>query len=272
MSQHILLTSVAVAVLHLTHHDVSVLLVVIPVNMKKPESAWPMLVYTVPDFPGVVDGTEHKGLYILCDVDKRFEEFDGTVDWYTGCVCGGNDKMLHFKVPAFPFPLFPNVTDGEWLYQGIQSQVGAHVQKSMNDAHANLDDQEAVTLEKRKWQDIVLDFSHCDDFDYFDSNCLCADAGPKKTLDFDVIDVPLKYSGPNSIQAWQSMYGFKVGCMTDGPVGARKTKRSGQQKSQAQKKREEKERQARMQAEALRQRQQQQQQQPQPMNQGSSSY
>jgi hypothetical protein len=230
------------------HAFVVPVLEIITVNPEKPESVWPFVIYPVPDFPAATPGQEHRGFYIMCPVDPRFEAHDDTIDWYTGRVI--NDHMLHFKIPAWPYHLFPNVGDGTWLYEVTKNQVLPCVQKSMNHAHSMLDEEENITQELRKWHDLVLDFSQVQGLGYLDSACLYADAGPKKVLDFDLIDVPMHYTMPGQkgnengtgrmVHTKQTVYGFKVGCLDFGPTDGRKTQRTQQGMSKAAQKRAQK--------------------------------
>lgn len=215
------------------------LLVNITVNVNKPESNGPFLVYEVPDFPAAKDGKEVRGFYILLPIDHRFPDMDEEVNWYSAHVAGGQHVL--FKMPAWPYPLQPGIANGDYLYKAIMSQVPVHVQKSMNNAHSvfdpeNEDLHDAALLESRKWKYALLDFSKVKDVETLSSKILYADAGDKDALDFDVIDVPLYFNArTKEVTHVQTFLGFKVGMEASG----RKVTRTGKEKSKLQKKREE---------------------------------
>ena len=109
----------------------------ININPDLPESNWPFLIYSVPDFPGAEAGTEFKGFYILVPVDKHFADWDDETEWVYGNVI--SEKKIMFCMPAMPYPLFPGAVNGQVLYKKLLSNIPPCVQKSMNNCHSFFD-------------------------------------------------------------------------------------------------------------------------------------
>ena len=125
------------------------------VNPKNPECNGPFLVYDIPDMK-CVDGTadECRGFYIILPSDNRFTELDDEMNWYSARVTA-DGKKLQFKVPGWPFALFPKLRHSTFLYNAIVAQVSGNVAKSMNHVHSFFDDSDndlsnAAVLESRK--------------------------------------------------------------------------------------------------------------------------
>ena len=205
----------------------------ITVNPDLPECNGPFLIYPVPDFPGASGDSEYKGYYIMYPMDSRFVEMDDTTNWVTGWV-HSNGTCVVIKVPAWPFPMWPNGRHHQFLYDQIVNQVGPNVAKSMHNAHSAFDASQdgvgsnAGTIEARKWKYYELDFSKCPDFEgSLSSRKLYADAGETESLDYDLITIPFNWEADKdgNIQVTQDEYylGFKVANVAgDG----RKTKRT----------------------------------------------
>ena len=124
-------------------------------NPKNPECNGPFLVYDIPDMK-CVDGTadECRGFYIILPSDNRFTELDDEMNWYSARVTA-DGKKLQFKVPGWPFALFPKLRHSTFLYNAIVAQVSGNVAKSMNHVHSFFDDSDndlsnAAVLESRK--------------------------------------------------------------------------------------------------------------------------
>ena len=116
----------------------------------------------------------------------------------------------------------------------------------MNEAHSVFDKDEdnedgsmAVELENRKWSYYLLDFSKVKGVGELSLKAVCAEAGEKETLDYDLLDVPL-YGTNEKVTHYQSMMGFRVGNVEAGKRDGRKVQRSaGVAKSKLQQKHEE---------------------------------
>lgn len=213
------------------------------VNPSKPESNGPVLVYDVPDMPGS-DGTqEYKGYYILLPIDNRFVDIDDTIVWYKANVIA--DKLILFRVPAWPYALWPNSAYSRDFYDLIMNQVGLPIQKSMNACHsvfdAESDEAGSATVESRKWKYILLDFSNVKGCGELSSSKVYSEAGETQAVDYDFIQVPQYFTkaddGTLTISHYEEFLGFKVAHTPPAGEGGRKTSRAAAQKSKLAQKR-----------------------------------
>jgi len=209
------------------------------VNKDDPEANGPFLIYDVPDFPAAKDGKELRAFYMLLQVDHRYQEWDPSINWFTGHVVGSHHIM--FKVPAWPFALYPKTPNAEVLYESMMEQVDDSVRKSMNNAHSVFDadgDLSEAEIEDRKWKYYFLDFTGIQGIGELSSKVVFDEAGKKEDLDFDYIEVPLYYDTKTSqITHNESWLGFKVGCVDVEGRDGRKTQRQQVQLSALERKR-----------------------------------
>lgn len=206
---------------------------VIAANPDRPECNGPFLLYRVPDFSGAEAGTEHKGFYMILPIDMRYVDIDDEINWFGGNVSGS--QHLLFRVPSFPYPLYPWLKNGDGFYKCIQEQVPFSVQKAMNDAHSPFDPSfettETAMTVSRQWKYILMDFSSVKDVGELSSKVLFDGAGEKELLDYDLIKIPVLWdSATSKATHWEYMLGFKVGSI-DGGKSGRKVARKGAQKS-----------------------------------------
>jgi hypothetical protein len=209
---------------------------VITVNANEPECNGPFLTCKVPDFEGAKAGTEHKGFYIILPITKEFLYVDDTTNWFSANVT--SSKHIMIRIPAFPYPLWPWLKDGEGeqFMKTIQEQVPEPVRKAMNHAHsAFAPDADAAQTQdtlSRQWKYFLLDFSSVKDLEDLSSNILFAEAGPREALDYDVIQVPIKAGGSGKeVLHYECLLGFKVGCIDPDREGGRKVARLQAKKS-----------------------------------------
>lgn len=191
----------------------------------------------MPDLPCIEDGKECKGFYFLLPIDHRYPDYDDTVNWYTGHVVGSS--FIMFKVPAFPFALFPVPGTPRQLYDCLANQAPTAIRKSIHAAHSAFDpgaddEDNTALLESRKWRYIQYDFSAVEGIGDLDSKIVYDEAGNKDMLDYDLIEVPLYVDEHNVVTHTQTYLGFRVGTSALG----RKTARSTVKKSKLQLKRE----------------------------------
>jgi hypothetical protein len=190
------------------------------VNPEKPEFNGPFLVFPCRGMPAAKRGTEQDGYYILFAVDSRFEDLDGTQDWWTAYVF--SLKRILFKVPAWDFPFFPH-PNLIGFQQILTPQVDESIAKSLTNGFAAMDATQASDVqEARKWKYYVLDFSNVKDLDHLSSKVIFADADDKDSLDFDVIEIPYD---PAKIYN-QTILGFKVAGIPTQGTGSRKVART----------------------------------------------
>lgn len=163
---------------------------------------------------------------------------DEEITWYSGNVAGATHLL--FRMPAWPYPLWPKAVNSEYLYASITDQVPEPVKKSMNSCHSVFDpsseDAESAAVEARKWRHVLLDFSKVRGIGELSSKVLFSDAGEKEALDYDLIEVPLHFDNDGNALSYQTLLGFKVGCVD--PNSSRKVARTGAIKSKLQQKRE----------------------------------
>ena len=171
-------------------------------------------------------------------IDHRFPELDEEINWYSAHVAGSHQVL--FRMPAWPYPLWPKANNAEILYNAILRQVPEPVRKSMNAAHSVFDPSseaaETAAVEVRKWKYVMLDFSKVKGIGELSSKVLYSDAGDKEALDYDLIEIPTSVNQKGQVLALQTFLGFRVGCIDDS--GGRKIARSGAKKSKLQQKRE----------------------------------
>lgn len=206
-------------------------------NVKYPECNGPFLVYDIPDM-ACVDGTvnECRGFYIVCPTDNRFTVMDDEVNWYSAEVASDGCSIL-FKVPAWPFGMYPKGKHSAFLYNSIVKQLGPNFQKSMNSVHAFFDVNESTdvaAVENRKWKHYLLDFSKVSGVSSLSAKRVDADAGEKEILDYDLIIVPAAWDETGKVVREEEYLGFRVGV---GDTG-RKTQRQNASKSKLAQKRE----------------------------------
>ena len=161
------------------------------------------------DFDAVETGKEVPGCYMLLKIDPQFPDMDKEINWYSGSVTSTGAHCL-FKMPAWPFALWPNGVNAGALYDTIMAQLPPAVVKSFNPCHSTFDTElETAELESRKWKYVMLNFSKCKDVT-LSSKLVFADAGEKEVLDYDVIEVP--YVDRNGVVLFNETYlGFRVG-------------------------------------------------------------
>jgi hypothetical protein len=200
------------------------------VNVDKPECNGPCIVYEVPDFPGLKEGEEHKGFYIILPADRRYIDLDQHEEFYTARVIASHTVQI--KLPAWPYSLWPH---GEIrpVYDSIIEQVPECVSRSMNDAHNKVDKSSSMGQESRKWNYINLDFSRVESAQRMnlDSSILFDGAGDEQILDYELIEVPLVWrwlknevgQTVQKILARETVLGFRVGLKST--ESGRKTKR-----------------------------------------------
>lgn len=208
----------------------------ITVDPEKPEKNGPFLVYPVPDFPGIDGRTEHKGFFIVLPVDGRFLDMDDKINWWTGNVSG--EKHLLFKVPAWPYFLWPQIGGGQ-MEAELAKQLPQNIQKSITDSHSLYEvaaKDQSAEFEERKWKYFLLDFSHLPGVGKLTSKPLFADATDKEVLDQDVFEIPFLHDDMENVMHYETVLGFKVAHVDD--QGGRKIARSEQKKSAAALKRE----------------------------------
>jgi hypothetical protein len=203
------------------------------VDPTRPESHGPFLVYFVPDLEAVETGKEVPGYYMLLKIDPRFPDMDEEINWYSGSVTSTGAHCL-FKMPAWPFSLWPNGVNAATLYDTMMSQLPPAVVKSFNACHSTFDTElETAELESRKWKYVMLDFSKCKD-GTLSSKLVFIDAGEKEVLDYDVIEVP-DVDKDGNVLFNETYLGFRVGVER----GGRKVVRTSHAvKSKLQQKRE----------------------------------
>ena len=86
--------------------------------MTKPEANGVFLVYGVSDFPAVEeDDTTVRAFYIILPIDHRFPDSDKHKSYFSAHVAGNHHVL--FKMPAWPYPLFPDVPESKELYDAL---------------------------------------------------------------------------------------------------------------------------------------------------------
>jgi hypothetical protein len=197
--------------------------------LARPEANGPFLVYDVPGFEGAKAGTEVvRAFYILLKIDPRFQEMDSHINFYTARAVGAT---VHFKVPAWPFCLFPSASnqssDAFWTL--FTSQVPAPVAKTMNHVHSVFEGTETATQEFRKWTTVILDFSRVKGVGHLSSKAVFEQADDLEFLDFEYITIPI--DPENEALGEEAYLGYRVGVIPPEGEGARKVNRTGQAKS-----------------------------------------
>ena len=184
--------------------------------------------------------TEYRGFYCLLPTDNRFAEMDDEITWYSGRVL--NSTQVLFRLPAWPFCLWPKGDHSRDLYAQVVSRLSKPIEKSMNAAHAvfDKDDMDTAVMEARKWKNVILDFSKVKDIGELSSKVIYGDAGEEETLDYDWIQVPHFWTidqstGQKCATHNEELLGFKVASVTS--EGARKVKRTDKKKSKLAEKR-----------------------------------
>ena len=200
----------------------------IKVNLDKPESNGPFLLYQVPDFEGAKAGTENKGFYLILQIDFRFVQIDDKINWYTGNVASGGQHLL-FRMPAFPYAFWPWLQNSEEYWKVIQGQLPFPITKAMNDAHSPFDptseNVESVEVMSRQWKYIMLDFSSVPGVGALSSKVLFDEAGDAEALEFDVLKVPvLDNEISRRVVHTEYFLGFKVVVLKKGRKVARSEK------------------------------------------------
>ena len=153
-------------------------------------------------------------------------------DWVTANVVGNHEVLV--KVPAWIFPMFPDMPDHERSFTAIKRQVHSSVEKSLNNALSIFDPENDKPLgesglEARRWCFYKLDFSGVEGVGELSSKDVFDRAGPNEKLDFDLIE-----------GTGDTILGFKVG-VRDPSGGGRKIQRTGgPQMSEVERKRREK--------------------------------
>lgn len=204
-------------------------------NLSRPEANGPFIVYDILGFPGAKQGTEvMRAFYILLKIDPRFADMDAHTHWYTAHTVGA---AVHFKVPAWPFPLYPSPANehSDTYWQQLVAQVPNYVAKQMIHVHSVFDggvSEGASEVEARKWRSYVLDFSRVKGVGHLSSQAVYEEAlnkDNKDMLDFDYISIPID---PNDLSKGTDVFlGFKVGVVPPDGDGSRKVNRTGQAKS-----------------------------------------
>lgn len=166
--------------------------------------------------------------------DSRFAEMDEETNFYTARVL--NSTQLEFKVPAWPFAMWPRGQANRSLYDQFVSEVAEEVQRSMNSAHAEFDNADymsTATMEDRKWKYYVLDFTQVPGIGTLSSKVLYGEAGDTEILDFDFVPIPFKWTQVKDrgtvITDYEEYVGFKVANVV--ASGGRKVKREDTKKS-----------------------------------------
>jgi hypothetical protein len=207
-------------------------------NLSRPEVNSPFIIYDVNGLKGAKEGTEvGRAFYMLMEVEPRFLDMDDTTTWYSAHTVGA---QVHFKVPAWPFPLFPSPLNkkSDEFFKSLTEQVPNVVSKAIVHVHSVFDEGNESThiVEGRKWKTIILDFSRTKGVGSLSSAMVFADAGDKDMLDYDYLQLPI-YDEKNKIVGNQVFLGFKVGVIPPDGDAARKVNRTGPAKSKmAQKK------------------------------------
>jgi hypothetical protein len=201
-------------------------------------------VYDVPGFTGARAGTEVlRAFYMLYRVDERFTDLDEYGQYFTAFAVGSS---VHFKVPAWPFPLHPSPLNKnlDAFWRQLTSQVPDTVAKQMTHVHSIFESHsEDAGVDARRWKTIILDFSRVKGVDHLSSEAVFADAKsnqppdrePKDMLDYHYIEVAID---PDDNGKGNDVFlGFYVGVIPPEGGAARKVQRTTASKSKlAQKK------------------------------------
>jgi hypothetical protein len=220
--------------------------VVIQVNLKKDNG--PFMVYDCPDFEAKAN-IQMRAFYIVLRIDHRFVELDDNTNFYSARVVGTH--QIQFKVPAWPFPLFPHPKNqhSDKFWRALTDQVPRSVRNEMTNVHSVFDGDNMETaasagaIEARKWSTMTLDFTKVKGVGQLSSSAVYADAGKMEALDFDYIELPV-YRYDDSTKKHSKIdeehfLGFKVGVLAPDGEGSRKVGRSAAPKSKLALKREE---------------------------------
>ena len=172
-------------------------------DLSKPEAHGPFTVVDVPNHPAADPSKETRAFYIMYPYDHRFTEADQAKDWVTANVVGNHEVLV--KVPAWIFPMFPDMPNHERSFTAIKRQVHTSVEKSLNNALSIFDPENDKPLgesglEARRWCFYKLDFSGVEGVGELSSKDVFDRAGPNEKLDFDLIE-----------GTGDTILGFKVG-------------------------------------------------------------
>ena len=172
-------------------------------DLSKPEAHGPFTVVDVPNHPAADPSKETRAFYIMYPYDHRFTEADQVKDWVTANVVGNHEVLV--KVPAWIFPMFPDMPNHERSFTAIKRQVHSSVEKSLNNALSIFDPENDKPLgesglEARRWCFYKLDFSGVEGVGELSSKDVFDRAGPNEKLDLDLIE-----------GAGDTILGFKVG-------------------------------------------------------------
>jgi hypothetical protein len=124
---------------------------VVPIkaNIQYPECNGPFLIYDVPDMI-CVDGSvnECRGFFFLLPTDSRFTEMDDETNWYYLASVTSDGLGVLFKVPGWPFRMYPKGKFSRKLYDSVVGQVLTNVEKSMNNVHSFFDGDDPNVISK----------------------------------------------------------------------------------------------------------------------------
>ncbi|CAB9522412.1 hypothetical protein SEMRO_1299_G260700.1 [Seminavis robusta] len=220
--------------------------IIIIVDNEKPEGNGPFWVYPVPDMESVEEGQETKGFLIMCSVDQRCDERDGTVQWISAKMVGR--KQIHFRVPSLPFFMMPlSAIHQDAVYKALDDQLPESIMKSINHSVAfltpsttggSVDPMESAVAEARKWTTYVLDFSRVSYVGELKASLVSREAGTDEVLSFDYILLPCKWEADGMAEEaseLEEFLGFRVGVELPQAQASRKVGRPQQaQKSKMQ--------------------------------------